>query len=77
MDYIHNCEKSFHYREYLRALALFADSVGIEVLYEGIETPRQFEFCDSLKGDYYQGFFFALPQPSMIDPVINKGTVET
>jgi len=77
MDYIHNCEKSFHYREYLRALALFADSVGIEVLYEGIETPRQFEFCASLKGDYYQGFFFALPQPSMIDPVINKGTVET
>jgi EAL domain-containing protein (putative c-di-GMP-specific phosphodiesterase class I) len=77
MDYIHNCEKSFHYREYLRALASFADAVGIEVLYEGIETPRQFEFCESLNGNYYQGFFFALPQPSMNEAVISKGTVQT
>jgi EAL domain-containing protein (putative c-di-GMP-specific phosphodiesterase class I) len=77
MDYIHNSEKSFHYREYLRALALFADAVGIDVLYEGIETPRQFEFCASLKGSYYQGFLFALPQPSMSGAVINDARTWT
>jgi EAL domain-containing protein (putative c-di-GMP-specific phosphodiesterase class I) len=76
MDYIHKSENSFHYSKYLRSLAFFADSVGIEVLYEGIETPGQFEFCASLKGNYYQGFFFALPQPSMRDAVISKGTEE-
>ena len=36
IDYIHNSEQSYHYREYLRSLAAFADSVGIEVLYEEI-----------------------------------------
>ena len=72
IDYIHNAEKSYHYREYLRNLAAFADSVGIEVLYEGIETQQQLDFCMSLHGRYYQGFLIARPQPSMCDSSINN-----
>jgi len=72
IDYIHNCETSYHYREYLRAIAAFADSVGIEVLHEGVETERQLEVCISAKGRFYQGFLLARPQPSMIDPNVNK-----
>jgi EAL domain-containing protein (putative c-di-GMP-specific phosphodiesterase class I) len=71
MDYIHNSENSYHYREYLRSIADFAESVGIEVLYEGIETQRQLDICMSLKGRYYQGFLIARPQPSMLDAIIN------
>jgi EAL domain-containing protein (putative c-di-GMP-specific phosphodiesterase class I) len=71
MDYIHNSEKSYHYREYLRSIANFAESVGIEVLYEGIETQRQLDICMSLKGRYYQGFLIAHPQPSMCDAAVN------
>jgi hypothetical protein len=71
MDYIHNSEKFYHYREYLRSIASFAESVGIEVLYEGIETQRQLDICMSLKGRYYQGFLIARPQPSMCDAVVN------
>ena len=72
IDYIHNCEKSYHYREYLRSLAAFADSVGIEVLYEGIETHRQLDICISSKGRFYQGFLIAEPQPSIRNAVINS-----
>jgi len=72
MDYIHNSENSYHYREYLRSIADFAESVGIEVLYEGIETQRQLDICMSLKGRFYQGFLIARPQPSMLDAVINN-----
>jgi len=72
IDYIHNCETSYHYREYLRAIAAFADSVGIEVLHEGVETERQLDVCISSKGRFYQGFLLARPQPSMIDPNVNK-----
>jgi len=72
IDYIHNSEKSYHYREYLRAIAAFADSVGIEVLYEGVETERQLEICISSKGRFYQGFLLAVPQASMSNPDINK-----
>jgi EAL domain-containing protein (putative c-di-GMP-specific phosphodiesterase class I) len=72
IDYIHNSEQSYHYREYLRSLASFADSVGIEVLYEGVETERQLDICISSKGRYYQGFLIAVPQESMRDTVINS-----
>jgi len=71
IDYIHNCETSYHYREYLRSLAVFADSVGIEVLHEGVETERQLDVCISSKGRFYQGFLLALPQPSMNNPDTN------
>jgi len=72
IDYIHNCETSYHYREYLRAIAAFADSVGIEVLHEGVETERQLDICISSKGRFYQGFLLASPQASMRDPVVNS-----
>jgi len=71
MDYIHRSEKSYHYREYLRSVADFAESVGIEVLYEGIETQEQLNICLSLKGRFYQGFLIARPQSSMRDAIIN------
>jgi EAL domain-containing protein (putative c-di-GMP-specific phosphodiesterase class I) len=71
MDYIHNSENSYHYREYLQSIADFAEAVGIEVLYEGIETQKQLDICMSLKGRYYQGFLIAMPQPSMSNAVVN------
>jgi EAL domain-containing protein (putative c-di-GMP-specific phosphodiesterase class I) len=71
IDYIHNSERSYHYHEYLRSLSAFADSVGIEVLYEGVETERQLDICVSSKGRFYQGFLIAVPQASMRNTVIN------
>jgi len=71
-DYIQNSEKSYHYREFMRSIADFAEAVGIEVLYEGIETQRQLDICMSLKGRYYQGFLVARPQPSMRDATVNN-----
>jgi len=72
IDFIHNSEKSYHYREYLRSIAAFADDVGIEVLYEGIETEKQLDICVSSKGRFYQGFLLAAPQPSMRYAAINR-----
>jgi EAL domain-containing protein (putative c-di-GMP-specific phosphodiesterase class I) len=71
IDYIHNSENSYHYREYLRAIAVFADSVGIEILYEGVETKRQLDICISSKGRFFQGFLLAVPQASMRDTDTN------
>jgi EAL domain-containing protein (putative c-di-GMP-specific phosphodiesterase class I) len=71
IDFIHNSETSYHYREYLRAIAVFADSVGIEVLHEGVETERQLDICISSKGRFYQGFLLSVPQASMCNPEVN------
>jgi len=72
MDYIHKSEESHHYREYLKSLAAFAETVGIEVLYEGIDTQRQLDICMSSKGRFYQGFLIAPPQASMRGAVVNQ-----
>jgi EAL domain-containing protein (putative c-di-GMP-specific phosphodiesterase class I) len=65
MDYVHQAEKSFHHYEYLKSIAVFAESVGIEVLYEGIETKKQLEICMDSQGKYYQGFLLCRPLPSI------------
>jgi EAL domain-containing protein (putative c-di-GMP-specific phosphodiesterase class I) len=65
MDYVHRAENSFHHYEYLKSIAVFAESVGIEVLYEGIETKRQLEICMDSQGKYYQGFLLSRPLPSI------------
>ena len=77
IDYIHKSEESYHYREYLKSLAAFAEAVGIEVLYEGIETQRQLEICMSSRGRLYQGFIIARPQASMNNAVINHNVFST
>jgi EAL domain-containing protein (putative c-di-GMP-specific phosphodiesterase class I) len=77
IDYIHNSETSYHYREYLRAIAAFADSVGIEILYEGIETERQLDICISSKGRFFQGFLLSVPQASLSEMVINSFVFST
>jgi EAL domain-containing protein (putative c-di-GMP-specific phosphodiesterase class I) len=71
MSYIHNSEDSYHYREYLKTLSFFAGKVGIEVLYEGIETQKQLDICISCGGRLYQGFILAKPQPSIKNAVAN------
>lgn len=72
MSYVHQSEVSLHYREYLKSLTSFAEKVGIEVLYEGIETSKQLDNCVSAGGRFYQGFLLAKPQPSMVDAIVNQ-----
>jgi EAL domain-containing protein (putative c-di-GMP-specific phosphodiesterase class I) len=71
MSYIHKCEESYYYREYLRFLAAFAERVGIEVLCEGVETQNQLDICLQTRSRFYQGYHFAHPQPTMRDAVVN------
>ena len=71
IDYIHKSEKSYHYREYLKAISTFADTIGSEVLYEGIETRQQLDICMSSKGRFYQGFLIASPQASMLNATVD------
>lgn len=72
MDYIHKSEKSYYYRKYLKHLSDFAESVGIDVLYEGVETQEQLNICTAMSGRLYQGFLLAFPQESMSEAIIDK-----
>jgi EAL domain-containing protein (putative c-di-GMP-specific phosphodiesterase class I) len=72
IDCVHKSETSLYYREYLKAISNFANAVGIEVLYKGIETQQQLDICMSSKKGLYQGFLIAPPQASMRDAVVNR-----
>jgi len=72
IDYIHKCEESYHYREYLKSISTFAEATGIEVLYEGIETQGQLNICLSAKGRFYQGYLIARPGASMQNAAVNQ-----
>jgi EAL domain-containing protein (putative c-di-GMP-specific phosphodiesterase class I) len=71
MEYVQKSEKSYHYVEYLNAITVLAKRVGIEVLYEGIDTQKQLDICIDSKGRYYQGFLLAKPQPTIRDAEVN------
>jgi len=42
--------------------------LGAEVVCEGIETTEQHQFAMSSGVDFVQGFYYAMPQPALLDP---------
>ena len=71
-EYIRKSEDSPYYRDYLESITAFAERMGIETLYEGIETEKQLAACIAAKGRYYQGFLLGRPQPSLRGAVTNQ-----
>jgi EAL domain-containing protein (putative c-di-GMP-specific phosphodiesterase class I) len=71
MNYVQKSSNSYYYLEYLNAITILAKQVGIEVLYEGVETQKQLDTCIDSKGRYYQGFLLAKPQPVMKGAKVN------
>lgn len=49
--------------EITRAIILMAQSLGLEIVAEGVETKEQLDFLEALGCDYYQGYFFSKPLP--------------
>ena len=47
----------------IRAIVALANSLGIEIIAEGVETPRQRERLLDLGCTYAQGFLFGRPEP--------------
>ncbi|MFL0811517.1 MAG: EAL domain-containing protein [Agarilytica sp.] len=48
----------------LRHLKEMASELNIETLAEGVETEGEYRICDTMGFGYYQGFYFAKPQPA-------------
>lgn len=49
--------------EITRAIILMAQSLGLEIVAEGVENQQQLDFLEALGCDYYQGYFFSKPLP--------------
>ncbi len=67
MSFVQKSEDLYQYRDYLENVTEFANKLGIEVVYEGVENDRQLTNCINSSGRYFQGFYLSEPQDSMID----------
>ncbi|MDX2100378.1 MAG: EAL domain-containing protein, partial [Leptolyngbyaceae cyanobacterium bins.59] len=50
--------------ELVRAIVNLAWNLGMEVIAEGVETPKQLAQLRSLKCDFAQGYLFSKPLPA-------------
>lgn len=65
MNLVHGSENMYQYRCYLKTISDFAHTLGIEVVYEGIESLKQLTNCINSSGRYFQGFFISYPCESI------------
>lgn len=63
MDLIRDIDKSDIKKITLEKIVDLAVKLNIATVAEGIETRAEFDFIKTLPIDYYQGFYFAKPQP--------------
>ena len=58
----------------VRNIVALSQSLGLEVVAEGVETEAQFSFLNDLGCDQVQGFWFSPPQPiAQIQEMLTKG----
>ncbi|MGR9086443.1 MAG: EAL domain-containing protein [Gammaproteobacteria bacterium] len=48
----------------VETIILMANSLGLEVIAEGVEHERQFQFLKARGCDYFQGYYFGRPMPA-------------
>jgi diguanylate cyclase (GGDEF)-like protein/PAS domain S-box-containing protein len=60
-------------RPVLEAVVRMAESLGVEVVVEGIETPAQLSIVNQLSCKYGQGYLFARPaEPAVAEELLRK-----
>ncbi|WP_096201457.1 EAL domain-containing protein [Bacillus sp. FJAT-45350] len=66
---------SSSYRNVLHALSVLSQKLGASLLFEGIETLENVKNAWKNGAQYYQGYFFAKPQPSLVPDISNSKTL--
>ncbi|MBX2808932.1 MAG: EAL domain-containing protein [Cellvibrionaceae bacterium] len=57
----------------IKSIVTMADSLSIEVLAEGVETPEQEQVLEGLGCDFAQGYYYAKPLPAMeIEKILSR-----
>ena len=60
---LNKIDNSPEQQKQLRALVKFCHELSIQVIVEGVETQAHLDIVRSSKSDFYQGFYFGLPEP--------------
>lgn len=63
-SYIKNILTNEHDAKLVKAIIAMANSLGLNVVSEGVETKEQLEFVLNARGKYVQGYYFSPPIPA-------------
>ncbi len=72
---IQQMEYNEEYRRICKATNQFAEIMGFDILFEGIENTEQLRHCVEAEGRYFQGFFFSPPLPLPEEGAYNRDLV--
>ncbi|TFC22887.1 EAL domain-containing protein [Cryobacterium sp. MDB1-18-2] len=70
LTFVRDLERSEHDRAIVEGILRLADSLGLDVVAEGIETAGQRDLLRSMGCRYGQGYLFSRPDPSPL-PVVS------
>jgi diguanylate cyclase (GGDEF)-like protein len=71
--FVENVTNNPHDAAIVRAVSEMADTIGIDVVAEGVETDEQMQMARELGCGYAQGFHFAEPVPaSYVEPLLAR-----
>jgi EAL domain-containing protein (putative c-di-GMP-specific phosphodiesterase class I) len=71
--FVENLTEGSHDAAIVRAVSQMADTIGIGVVAEGVETESQVQMASTLGCGYAQGFHFSEPVPaSHVERVLNE-----
>lgn len=64
MPFVHGISKSDKDEAIIKAIIVLAQSLGLNVIAEGVETEHQLKFLTQLMCDEIQGFYYCKPLPA-------------
>jgi len=76
MTFIDNLVSSDRDQAIVRGILHLADSLGLDVVAEGIETSEQYEILRDMGCRYGQGYLFARPQPDISGAALDPDLID-
>ena len=68
MYFLRNIENSMKGMIVLESVVQMAKRLGLQIVVEGVETQKQYDYIRRLRCEMIQGYYFAKPMPSEIFP---------
>ncbi len=68
MYFLRNIENSMKGMIVLESVVQMAKRLGLQIVVEGVETQKQYDYIRKLRCEMIQGYYFAKPMPSEIFP---------
>ena len=69
ISFVRGVDKSYMKQQIVKAMVSLSQSIGSQIIVEGIETVGEYEMLKSLNVPFGQGFLFARPSPDLVPAI--------